>query len=642
MFFSALDPLARECATALNYAANGDLDAARSAIDKTRYLRSLVEWQKDTTKDNAWRLFGEEAQVDELYGSYADIAMQANQMLEIIYEWLRGSCEGFSLDELQASSQGLNLWLDTALPQIWDFTQDVVVLFGDEGPQLIPLLARRGQLNLVWLNDQIEEELIEYPGEGGSDILCGNTSRVLVVNPGAESKIDDYGALVGSAPPRFCLLSFHADNEKTSAFHKVVRSIATKAIGVNSVKTLATLITEQWIGNLPELSKLPSVVSLSNLFSAADILIASPGPSLEDSLLDLSNCRNRFVIVAPIRSLPALHQAGITADFAIWADPHDFSELLPTPEVAAGTSLLISESAHSNMFSGVFDRIFTIPEPALGKNLISQIAHGADAPAMPGGSVSVVAAVLAAQLKAGSITLIGQDLSYSDKRYSENSARLAVSKSPEHRKKPKQNKLSCKAIGGGAVPTKADYLHFIGEFERLARAFGSVVKLINSTASGALLEGWNHIPLHQNPVVSSGSTNISKGKNQKFDKIPEIKEDLHWGEAFDGTSEQLGRAMDICENLINETLRLIRDESKDVRSLESLEKSLQALMDDECGILKFYTSSNSITVRSASFSVTTLEDNLKLSCDYYRSIFAAAKHLRNTLDAIKLKRKVGV
>ena len=65
-------------------------------------------------------------------------------------------------------------------------------------------------------------------------------------------------------------------------------------------------------------------------------------------------------------------------------------------------------------------------------------------------------------------------------------------------------------------------------------------------------------------------------------------------------------------------------------------------MDEECGILKFYTSSNSITVRSASFSVTTLEDNLKLSCDYYRSIMAAAKHLGNTLDAIKLKMKVGV
>lgn len=636
MFFSALDPLARECERALSCASEGDLDAARSAVDKTRYLRSIVESQSNRRINTEWQVFGSEAEVDEVYGRYAEIARRANQQLELIYRWLTGSFEGFSLAELQSSEAGLNLWLDIKLPRIWDFKQDVVVLYGEEGQQLLPLLVLRGQRSIVWINDNVEPGLTVYRADDEHPQLDAvsltEDLTILLINPGVDLDADDYAALVKSAPPRFCLLAYEACDDKVAEFHKVVRSIATKAISMNSVQGLARRITRQWLNNLPALFRFQSVLTLSELFNGSDVLIASPGPSLGDSLEHLRLNRNRFLVLAPLRSIPDLREAGIVADFAVWADPNGFTELLPTRDMVKGTALLISESAHPQMFSDVFDRIFTIPEPALGQNPLTEIAHGADIPIMPGGSVSVVASILAAQLQARSITLVGQDLSYSDVRYSKKSPQLIKRDSTKKRKRPKQgNTLSCRAIDGGTVKTQPDYLHFISEFESVARVFKTKCLLINSTQAGAFLEGWDHIPLDLNPVLAfeSGNSYVDIQRVLKDTPVRHRLDD--WNGAINSTLALFDTATKICEALVREILYLIEMKSNDVRGVENLEEKLEHLMGEECGILKFYTSSNSIIIRSVAFSVQSLEENLKLSCDYYRSILAAANYLSGTL-----------
>jgi|GEM_PF-846511 len=58
-----------------------------------------------------------------------------------------------------------------------------------------------------------------------------------------------------------------------------------------------------------------------------------------------------------------------------------------------------------------------------------------------------------------------------------------------------ENMYFVKGQDGDMIPTDSGYAVFISYFEQAAREFGDKVKFINSTAKGAYLEGFEHIPL---------------------------------------------------------------------------------------------------------------------------------------------------
>ena len=60
-----------------------------------------------------------------------------------------------STAELMASEKGVALYIDHALPEVWDFSQDVVVLCGDAVDKLYAdlLLEHKRSLSF-WLNLQ--------------------------------------------------------------------------------------------------------------------------------------------------------------------------------------------------------------------------------------------------------------------------------------------------------------------------------------------------------------------------------------------------------------------------------------------------------------------------------------------------------
>ena len=53
-----------------------------------------------------------------------------NESLDTIRKWLHGSIEPFTKQELMASLEGQNLFLDFYLAEVWDFSQDIVLLWG--------------------------------------------------------------------------------------------------------------------------------------------------------------------------------------------------------------------------------------------------------------------------------------------------------------------------------------------------------------------------------------------------------------------------------------------------------------------------------------------------------------------------------
>jgi hypothetical protein len=77
-------------------------------------------------------------------------------------------------------------------------------------------------------------------------------------------------------------------------------------------------------------------------------------------------------------------------------------------------------------------------------------------------------------------------------------------------------------------------------------------------------------------------------------------------------------------------------------AIDLLEQRLKLIFDEECPVLRYYTSRQSLALTAAIGSVQSLEENLRLSADYYESIGIAARKLlsscesaRNTLEGEK-------
>ena len=149
MLISSLKPLLRECDTAIDLAKSGDIDAARVSLDRIRYFRSVLAGNEDSDGDSnrgLQAIFGGDV---SLLSQYAQLAALVNQRLEFLHQWISQARASFTLEELKQSSQGMQLFIDDALPGVWDFKQDVLVVVENDGGAIREALRHRGQAKFI-------------------------------------------------------------------------------------------------------------------------------------------------------------------------------------------------------------------------------------------------------------------------------------------------------------------------------------------------------------------------------------------------------------------------------------------------------------------------------------------------------------
>jgi hypothetical protein len=221
---------------------------------------------------------------------------------------------------------------------------------------------------------------------------------------------------------------------------------------------------------------------------------------------------------------------------------------------------------------------------------------------------------------ARSVTLLGQDLSIGGGLYVGETDNDAASEAEE------KVHLTCKGINGEMLPTLPNYFSFIGEFQNVAQTFKDQAKLINATAAGAFLEGWDHIPFSKHPLVTedSGERYQIDVRSKSLISESRVQRVL---EALADTEAQLDHAAKISEEIKSYCLASIESGDNDVTVIDLLEQRLKLIFDEECPVLRYYTSSQSLALTAAIGSVQSLEENLRLSADYYQSIGAAARKL---------------
>lgn len=625
MYAATLEPLLKQCNEAIEFAKEGAIEEARIRMDRIRYLRSVLAHQKLDSDASANEWLDQFEQRPELLGGYMTVAKTVNDRLSLIYQWINECRNSFSADDLRQSYAGVNLFLDDALPGIWDFSQDIAVITDLDGEELREVLRTRGQKKFVWLT-QSQALLTEI-----SEVDTADTLYVQAGNYPEKADLEQF--LSRLSAPRAALLTTNATTEDQDDFFTLARAIGAAVIAGATTQWLPQMTSEQWLSLAPKLACLPSVMSLESAFENADVLVVSPGPSLKRDLERLAKVQDRFLILASVKALAALFDAGVKPDLAIWQDPRDHSKAIPDRTEISDVGLILNESCHPAFYESGFANFFPYADPAFLGTDLSNSLHGESAPQFSGTCVSSLSVVMALAFNAKSITLLGQDLSVAEGFYVQGG--ICIDEEAQRH----EGYLMCRGIDGESLPTLPNYYSFIEEFENISRCYAESVPLFNATAKGAYLEGWQHLRLSEHPILQERESSVLEKKKIAAQCIKAGEKRELVLEALIRISASLDHASKISDEIQKECLEKVQNGSNDCTVIDLLEQRLKHIFDKECPLLQYSTSRQSMALTAAMESVQNLEQNLRISADYYDAISLVARQLfaicHNSIEAMK-------
>lgn len=650
MYLPLIEPVLLKAREVIDLAVAGDLEAARANLDNVRAMRARIARSLQNEKMPFLKYFSDQMGVNLAEDDATDLPLldqkqlafykeqvaNLHASLDLIRQWLRSSMEGFSTNELLGSKEGINLYLDNKLPEVWDFSLDIAVLVDSEGLPLAKELAQRGQERFILLMTDHDGNTARELAEWFEEAKLGFEPSLIILKVEEADATESLKLLTSAEIPHIAFIGEEASEEVKLACDRFGHQLSAIFIGSRSIKEWPVVFIEQWLGQIHEMTSFRSVSDLRQHFEGKHLLIASPGPSLLESLPELSRKRDTFIILAPIRSLPALFEAHIVPDFVIQVDATDFEKFLPADKRLNQTDLICVDHSHRSVWRAGFANIFTIPVPHLVGGGLSLALHGPDVPQLPGGSVSVLAAELSAAFGAKSITLVGQDLSTSRGKYAAAADETLI----EHQSRPIDNQrsdapLTCKGINGQTLTTQEDYLWFISEFQQMAQRYEGNIELVNATSFGAYLKGWEHVPLERHPYCSLDSSEETPHQGANFRSFSPDESRARcesivaalWEEA-----KSSARAGEICRELEGLCGALVLEGSNDVTGIEILEAELSDIMSATGSLLQFYTSRHTVSLTAALRSVKSLEENLNISADYYHHVAPRAEKLSKLLS----------
>lgn len=644
MYFPAIGPILSLAQEVVELAVAGDIPGARRRYDHVRIMRARLSrmlesdrlkvatyWEREKGVKLAAADDSDRGELsDEQIQYYRRQATELNATLDVIREWLSSSKEPFSTDDLLSSEEGLALFLDNAIPEIWDFSQDVLIV--DVAPEsgVLEALAERGQKKIIYVEDIFSPVQFDQNSAG----LGSEAEDIVLLNwtIGAPPNDSAFQAFVGEEVPLLAVIAPNNSSGLAAEVDAIKKMLSQKLIGKRSAKEWPVVFIEQWLGQIRHLTSFRSGTELRSVFEGQNIVIASPGPSLADSLPALIAHRACFIVVAPIRSLKAMFDAGFAPDFVVQVDATDFSKFIPSDPLLKQVDLICSDHSHPSVWNAGFRNVFTMPEPHLAGGPLSLAIHGQQLVRLPGGSVSVQAAEMAAFFGANSITLIGQDLSIARGRYVRDKLSNTLTEPPIEPYKI----MSCRAIDGSKIDTKADYLWFISEFEALASRYKEKLRLINSTSFGAHLEGWEHIPFDENPMLLDLGPVNDETDNPlplPYSSEEHLERCRRIIDALGVEAARASEAVALCEQLSVACQALADADGKDVTAIETLEAELRTILLSFGSMLHFYTSRYAMALSAATKSVESLKENLMVSAEYYHSLAPRARKLARLCEA---------
>lgn len=619
MFLKSTRSLQKKCELALTEAQNGEISSSLALLSSIRWQRALMDETATAAKDPTSLMFLSDREMRDL-NQLVESIPRLEELLGSLDRWTAQAYEESEPSELFDSDLGLTLYIEHLLPKAWFYSGDIAVLAGDHLEKLHQILVSRGQRRFVIFlptDQDARTPLLEY-------LSRSLTTEDLLVSPDMLPGLADIKTLVGDTWPKLGVLTPDIDDFERSMVDTLLDLLSSVCIQATTQKWLPQLTTEQYLNNLPRVAELPSIMQCEDAFRGAQVVVVSPGPSLRQDLEVLKAAHHQFLIIAALKAVDTLLDAGIVPDFAIWQDPRDHSIYLPSHPRTNEVSLILSDSCHANFFASCFKSHFIYSDFNLSTLPMAAVLHGDDGIRVGASSVSTVACLLALGLGCRGITLIGQDLHVTNGHYVSDS----VSITDETKELLNASEgLTCKGVDGDQLETLPNYLSFIGEFEQIALAYPHE-SLINCTSRGAFLAGWKHMGLsdwlaqietgEKKHISIENSTALDERKFALVESCVSLQQSLKlWLESSAAAADQL---MDAVELGSAQT------------ALGMQEKKLRELLDGDCHVLKFYCAGVSRLIANSVPSCEEVEDTYRMSMDYYAAMDRAARKLISICD----------
>lgn len=463
---------------ALKALSENDLDRFRSANDTLRLLRAEVGDIKQMS-------FGgiDDTRLDPAAIERTRLAINIVQVSEkVISDWSdkvrQQMSQGYRFD----SVENCHVFLDVMLPEVWNFSKDMLFLAGEVTRELLAAVKARGQ-EATALVGQIPDGIAESSG---------------FIHVTGDETFINWEMLLPKIPSERLTTIRIGDAIDESKVVDVLEGYKMwlRQTGMND----ATLVRfglkwlSQACGNISTLARHSPLHALDGVFAGRAAIIVSPGPSLEKNIDHLRSVQGRALIIAPAQTLTRLVRAGVIPDVVMVTDPLDLTadpyRFFDLADQCPDSILIAKGNCHHQVLNVGFKRVFWTFNGTPDDQWLADLF---ETPPLniSGGSVSVSAFRLAVNWGCAPIALVGQDLALSGQRqYAGDRANDSTAASTLH---------ELPGFHGGTVLSPSAYFMFHDQFMSLARilhAQGMGDRIFNCTEGGAYIEGFQHLALH--------------------------------------------------------------------------------------------------------------------------------------------------
>lgn len=570
----------------------GNFDKARPAMDRIRVLRSLFLAHYGQSIESL-REAGSSDEIAQLQ----NIVAANSEVTSTLQEWRKQFADyGKSLLESEDKKE-INLGLDISLPEIWNFNNDVILIAGDNAENVISCLQERGQKNVIQIfEDENEDEALKQ--------------------------------VSFFTQPRVLILSCRGSAKHQAALQKAYDGLVKNISQFNTIEKYTPIVVKQHIQNLTHLQKFKNVKIADALrpeISGKNVIVVSPGPSLQKNIEFLRDLPPETILLAPAQSFQALAKHQINPDYVVIIDHSDYSDVLTDIDPNKIKGLIAAETCHPSFLAFEWNSVFIIPHIEMPQILGSALGSNWR-PAEYGASVSVQAVALSCEFAASAVAVVGQDLAVDQGTYYNRSDRM-VQEEHSHLSK----RIPIKGYYGGTAYTRSDYYLYLRELEFLASTYSEKCQLVNCTEGGAFIDGWQHEPLEtflRRDVMSSKKVRMTNDVQDLDD---------NWNTHIDQTiTTSIERTQSILQQ-VNSTLKLIKEVESKPAKMGKLEKAEAQLNIDVASLtwLNSMTRNDLLTLKRDISEVTSLSENLALSSRYYRAVKERA------FDLLKVLKKKG-
>lgn len=263
-------------------------------------------------------------------------------------------------------------------------------------------------------------------------------------------------------------------------------------INENTIKISSDNWQKNYISNLKFAINDYSVKKLENIYDCP-VVIASGGPSLTKQLPVLKKFRNQLIIVASGSTINSLVSAGVEPDYVVSVDGAKINFEHYKNLKTSNTSLIYLMSNYHEI-RNVFhtECYFTLGHSE--KNLKEHLSGFVNEEVVlfrGGPSCAHYAFDFAQYITSGPITLIGQDLAFTDnKTHADNNV---LGKKIDDKKSASLNYIEVDGYHGGKVLTNYSFLSMKENFESIIYQNSNKARLFNSTEGGAKIYGINQM-----------------------------------------------------------------------------------------------------------------------------------------------------